>query len=212
MTPDSDPQQAPRGRAASSGPSSAAPIPSSPGPAALARGRFGEAPIVDLDAFAALRPSLEGTIVATSGGFDPIHPGHASCLLGSKDHVEARTGVRPDLLIVVVNGDGFLRNKKGAAFQDLATRCRIVACLRGVDVVVPYETETDMSVVGALRAIRPHYFTKGGDRTDMTNIAEWPLSEELGFEILAGCGVDKDWSSSDMLARWADLVRQGALK
>ncbi|MEL6428704.1 MAG: hypothetical protein AAFR54_05965 [Planctomycetota bacterium] len=126
--------------------------------------------------------------------------------------MEARTGVRPDLLIVVVNGDGFLRNKKGAAFQDLATRCRIVACLRGVDVVVPYETETDMSVVGALRAIRPHYFTKGGDRTDMTNIAEWPLSEELGFEILAGCGVDKDWSSSDMLARWADLVRQGALK
>lgn len=175
-------------------------------------GRFGEAPIFDLESFAAARAGYDGSIVATSGGFDPIHPGHISCLLASKDHVMAHTGTRPEALVVIVNGDGFLRNKKGEAFQDLATRCRIVASLRGVDAVVGYETDTDMSVEGALRVIRPRYFTKGGDRTDATNIAEWPLGQELGFEIVTGCGVDKEWSSSDMLARWGELVRGGKVR
>jgi len=184
----------------------------SPDPALPPHGRFGEAPIVSLEDFAALRDRITGSIVATSGGFDPIHPGHASCLLASKDAVEADCGERPDLLVVIVNGDAFLRNKKGAAFQDVATRCRIVSTMRGVDVVVPYESETDMTVEGALRAIRPRWFTKGGDRTDKTNIAEWPLGEEIGFDIVTGVGLDKDWSSSDMLARWSGLVRAGEVK
>lgn len=177
----------------------------------LPTGAFGEAPIFDIEGFAAIRDSLRGTLCATSGGFDPVHPGHASCLLASKDHVEKVTGMRPDLLVVIVNGDGFLRQKKGAAFQDLRTRAQIVACLRGVDAVVTYETDEDMTVEGALRAIRPHYFTKGGDRTDASNIAEWPLGQEIGFEIITGCGRAKDWSSSDMLKRWKGLVEDGTV-
>ena len=112
----------------------------------LEPGPFGEAPIFDVKGFAAIRDRIDGVICATSGGFDPIHPGHASCLLASKDHVERTAGVRPDLLVVIVNGEGFLRNKKGAAFQDLRTRAQVVACLRGVDAVVTYESETDMTV------------------------------------------------------------------
>ncbi|MEM9379087.1 MAG: hypothetical protein AAGB93_03985 [Planctomycetota bacterium] len=175
-------------------------------------GRHGEAPILTVEEFAALRPSLDERIVATSGGFDPIHPGHASCLLSSKAFVEEETGERADVLVVIVNGDGFLREKKGAAFQDLATRARIVASLRGVDVVVTYETDADMTVSGALRAIQPHFFTKGGDRTGADNIAEWDLCAELGCRVLTGCGVDKEWSSSDLLGRWAQLVREGAVR
>ena len=175
-------------------------------------GEFGEAPILDCSSFSALRSKLEGTIVATSGGFDPIHPGHASCILASKDFVAKETGKRPDYLVVIVNGDGFLRNKKGAEFQDLATRARLVACMRGVDCVVTYETATDMSVNGALEAIRPHFFTKGGDRTDASNIAEWDLAQSLGCEIVTGCGLSKDWSSSDMLARWGKLLEAGKIK
>ena len=175
-------------------------------------GRFGEAPIYTLGEFSEVRESIDESIVATSGGFDPVHPGHITCLLASKDHVEKVAGTRPDRLVVIVNGEGFLRKKKGAAFQDLDTRARIVASLRDVDAVVTYETEDDMSVVGALRVIRPRYFTKGGDRTDVSNIAEWPLGKEIGFEIVTGCGLDKEWSSSDMLARWGDLVRAGDVK
>ena len=41
------------------------------------------APILSLEDFAKLRddPSAGlGVVVATSGGFDPIHPGHVTCI------------------------------------------------------------------------------------------------------------------------------------
>src|SRR5215471_14331164 len=104
------------------------------------------APIVDFAAIERLRPTL-GRIVVASGGFDPLHPGHASNLLESKG--------LGDTLIAVVNGDSFLKNKKGKAFQDLTTRCQIVSFLRGVDFVVPFEIENDQTVCEALRQLRP---------------------------------------------------------
>ncbi len=152
--------------------------------------------ILNFEEFAALRGEL-GTIVCTSGGFDPLHPGHASCLIESKKF--------GDTLVVVVNGDSFLADKKGRSFQDLATRCHIVACIRGVDFVVPFEIENDPTVCEALRRIRPHVFTKGGDRTDVTNIPEWETCQELGIRIESGVGLAKQWSSSNFLEEWGEF-------
>ncbi len=151
------------------------------------------AAIVQLNEFPGLRAGL-GTIVATSGGYDPLHPGHASCLLESSRH--------GDTLVVIVNGDGFLRRKKGRPFMDLEARCRVVSCIRAVDYVIPFEIEDDDTVREALRVIRPHVFTKGGDRTDMSNIPEWSVCEELGIRVMSGVGLDKAWSSSDYLETW----------
>ena len=156
----------------------------------------GYARIVELAEFEALREDL-GTIVCTSGGFDPLHPGHASCIVESKKF--------GDTLVVVVNGDGFLAAKKGRPFQDLATRCRIVACLRGVDFVVPFEIEDDPTVCEALRRIRPHVFTKGGDRTAAGNIPEWQTCQEHSIRIECGVGLSKEWSSSDFLQEWGEF-------
>src|SRR5215469_11016113 len=117
------------------------------------------APILTLEQFSELRddPSIEmGVVVATSGGFDPIHPGHVSCIVESKQY--------GDTLVVIVNGDDFLANKKGKPFQDLATRAAIVSGIRGVDYVVTFEIKDDPTVAVALRAVRPAIFTKGGDR------------------------------------------------
>jgi len=152
--------------------------------------------IVDFDEFDRLRPSL-GRIVCTSGGFDPIHPGHASCLIESARHGDA--------LAVIVNGDSFLRRKKGKAFQNLDTRCRIVACVRRVDFVVPYEVEGDNTVCGALARLRPHVFTKGGDRDADDNTPESALCRELGIQLVYGVGAGKAWSSSDFLAEWGEF-------
>lgn len=154
------------------------------------------APILSFDEFEADRPS--GRIVLTSGGFDPIHPGHISSIQES-----GRFG---DVVVVVVNGDAFLEAKKGKAFQDLATRCAIVSALRGVDVVVPFEIEGDSTVREALRRIRPDVFTKGGDRIDHTSIPEWDVCQELGIELVSGVGADKDWSSSWFLDDWTRHV------
>jgi|SRR5689334_10038308 len=153
------------------------------------------AQIVDFATIDRLRPSL-GKIVVASGGFDPIHPGHASNLLDAK-----RLG---DTLVVVVNGDTFLKNKKGKAFQDLKTRCQIVSFVRAVDYVVPFEIENDQTVIEALRQLRPHIFAKGGDRAAPHLVPESTICNELGIEIAYGIGAPKVWSSSDFLAEWGE--------
>ena len=154
------------------------------------------AEIIDFSEFQRKRESM-GKIVCTSGGFDPIHPGHASCIIDSKQY--------GDTLVVIVNGDGFLREKKGKPFMDLKTRCLLVSCIKGVDCVIPFEIANDQTVCEALRKIRPHVFTKGGDRTDYSNIPEWPVCQELSIELVPQVGLRKDWSSSDFLREWGEF-------
>lgn len=157
------------------------------------------AKIVDLAEFSKIRPKL-GKIVMASGGFDPIHPGHISYLLESKNH--------GDQLVVVVNGDEFLRRKKGRPFQNLETRCLIVSAIREVDYVVPFEIKDDMTVAKALESLKPAVFTKGGDRSDHKTIPEWESCQQLGIKLITGVGADKQWSSSWFLKQWEASSRQ----
>lgn len=157
------------------------------------------APIISLETLAAQK-ALLGKIVMTSGGFDPIHPGHISCIKESKKY--------GDTLVVVVNGDSFLTAKKGKSFQDLKTRCLIVSAIQGVDYVVPFEVENDPTVQKALETLRPHVFTKGGDRKDASSIPEWDVCKKHGIAIVTGVGLDKQWSSSEFLKDWGEHVKK----
>jgi len=158
------------------------------------------AKIVSLDEFARLRPKL-GKIVATSGGFDPIHPGHISNIIDSKQY--------GDTLVVIVNGDQFLTAKKGRPFQNLETRCLIVSGIVGVDYVVPFEIEDDTTVVKALEVIRPNVFTKGGDRNQKTLPPdETKVCLDHDIKVVFGVGESKKWSSSWFLADWEKNRRQ----
>ncbi len=152
--------------------------------------------ILSFEEFDKIRSNL-GKIVCTSGGFDPLHPGHASCIIESKQY--------GDTLVVVVNGDGFLKRKKGKSFMNIQTRCAVVTCLREVDYVIPFEIDGDQTVREALRRIRPNVFTKGGDRVDHTSIPEWDVCLELGIEVVSGVGMPKYWNSSDLLKEWGEF-------
>lgn len=143
--------------------------------------------------FAKLRPSL-GKIVATSGGFDPIHPGHISLIIGSRKY--------GDTVAVIVNSDEFLKKKKGKPFQNLETRCLIVSGIKEVDYVIPDEIEDDMSVNKVLDVIKPHVYTKGGDTVDPETIREWEVCQKNGTKVIFGVGEDKKWSSSWFLKDW----------
>lgn len=142
-------------------------------------------------------------IILTSGGMDPVHPGHISCIQDSKDRVHYVYGEDNPVLIVVVNDDVFLEKKKGKAFMPLKVRCQIISAFRGVDIVIPFSpTNTlDTTVNEPLRVIEPDYFTKGGDRTIHTT-PEYPTCGELNIEMITNVGYDKLWSSSDYLAEW----------
>lgn len=151
------------------------------------------APIISLSGFDYIRESL-GKIVCTSLPADPVHPGHLSCLQESSQY--------GDSLVVIVNGDWFLRNKKGSPLMPLEMRSQIVSGFRWVDVVVTFEIEDDTTVNEALKVIRPHVFTKGGDRSDPRTIPEWKVCEDYGIQVITGVGDPKENSSSNILEGW----------
>lgn len=137
--------------------------------------------------------------VMTSGGYDPLHPGHVSYLLDA-------AGVNPGIMMVhiaVVNGDWFLSQKKGKPFMPLMDRCQIVSGIKGVKAVLAYEVEDEMTVSPVIEALKPGFFAKGGDRTDKTNIPEWEACEKAGTEVITGVGAKKEWASSDYLKQWS---------
>lgn len=153
------------------------------------------AKIVSFEEFEKIRPKL-GKVVVTSGGYDPIHPGHISCIIDSKKY--------GDTLVVIVNGDAFLTAKKGKPFQNLETRSLIVSGIAGVDYVVPFEIEDDQTVNKALAALKPDVFTKGGDRVDESSIPEWETCKKYDIKIVTGVGLKKKWSSSWFLKEWGN--------
>lgn len=139
----------------------------------------------------------------TSGGYDPIHRGHISCI--------EEAGRRCDNLIIVVNGDEFLRRKKGKAFMPLEDRCVVVDALRASRYVIPFSPSdpSDMTVNEAIEILRPNFFFKGGDRVDKKTIPEWGICEKIGTIVVTGVGDPKLWSSSDYLKDWTEFKAKG---
>jgi len=149
--------------------------------------------VQDLRKFASMN-GIE--LVATSGGFDPMHVGHLRCLqetavVANKWSVNARVAV-------IVNGDGFLNRKKGYAFMPEAERLEIIAGVSGVDYVVPWD-DGGQTVTGALEVLSPVLFTKGGDRDSSQNVPEFDLCQRIGCKVLFGIGGGKIQSSSDLV-------------
>src|SRR3989338_7932100 len=92
-------------------------------------------------------------VVAVSGGFDPVHVGHVRLFN------EAKT--LGDELVVILNNDHWLRDKKGAEFMPETERKEVIQAFRAVDRVVltvhkPGEYLTDKSVVRELKKLKPH--------------------------------------------------------
>lgn len=139
----------------------------------------------------------------TSGGYDPIHRGHISCIEDA-----AR---RCDNLIIIVNGDEFLKLKKGKAFMPLEDRCFIVDSLRSARYVIPFTPSNplDMTVSEAIEILRPNFFFKGGDRVDRKTIPEWETCEKTNTIVVTGVGNPKLWSSSDYLKDWTEFKAKG---
>lgn len=136
-------------------------------------------------------------IVATSGGFDPLHIGHIECLEKAK-----KLAGDNGKLIVIVNDDDFLIRKKGYAFMPLKERMAIVSVIKYVDEVVVC-IDQDQTVCKTLRLLKETHnietFAKGGDRS-ATEIPEAVVCAELNIKIIDGLG-DKIQSSSDLVKK-----------
>ena len=143
------------------------------------------------------------TVSIVSGGFDPLHVGHIELFNRARKKGES--------LIVILNSDSFLKEKKGKVFMPFEERKIILENLRAVDLVVG-SIDVDNTVcrtleeLANLRIILPNsepweklYFCNGGDRTDGTNTPEHTTCERLGIEPVYGLG-NKIQSSSWLTA------------
>lgn len=125
----------------------------------------------------------------TSGGFDPITFGHIRLL---KDAVSLCS-----LLIVLVNDDQFLVNKKGYIFMPIADRLSIINEMLPGAYILPWYDGTQF-INNAIKILKPKYLFKGGDRgPDNMVQCEIDACKEVGTEIVYGVGgYDKTCSSS----------------
>ena len=138
------------------------------------------------------------TIVAVSGGFDPLHRGHIRYLRAAKN--------LGDELVVILNTDEFLKKKKGYLFMPYKERKEILQSITYVDRVVRC-IDKDQTVAKTLELVRPHVFAKGGDRT-IENIpdAEREICQKWGIKLVFGVGGRKIQSSSWLIKKLADQL------
>ena len=136
---------------------------------------------------------IERKTVAVSGGMDPIHIGHVRMILDA-----AKDGD----VIVILNSDEWLREKKGYCFMTWEERAEIIRAIRGVKLVVPTEEESDNTVCNTLKYLKKEYdldyFANGGDRIDTTT-PEMKVCQDLGIEMLWNVGGGKVQSSSTLV-------------
>lgn len=141
---------------------------------------------------------MNNTIVAVSGGFDPIHSGHIKMIY------QART--LGDLLIVGINSDSWLTRKKGKFFMPFTERAYIVNSIKGVDSVLSFNDDDNTSCDFLIK-LKNEYpeshiiFANGGDRTAQ-NIPEMNIP---GIEFKFDVGGGKTASSSEFLKDWLNF-------
>lgn len=140
-------------------------------------------------------------VVAVSGGFDPIHIGHIRMFQEAKKF--------GDELVVILNNDNWLKDKKGYSFMPEAERKEILEAIKGVDRVVLTDHspgDPDRSVCRALREIKPDIFGNGGDRhPEGDPVPEVDLCNKLGIKLVYNLGIDgKVQSSSWLIAKAAE--------
>lgn len=145
------------------------------------------------------------TIVAISGGFDPIHRGHINLIeeaaiisnpLFSEENPKARVHV-------YLNSDEWLKRKKGYVFMKWEDRAAILMAIKGVERVIPVIDQDD-TVCETIRMLKPDVFCNGGDRLP-ENTPELKLCHDLKIQVKFNVGGEKIQSSSELVKRVKDV-------
>ena len=131
-----------------------------------------------------------------TGGFDHIHSRHISYFSRAKDF--------SDFLVVGINTEEWLTNKKGQYFQSWKERAEIISHLTMVDAVITVPDDDEGSACGAiakcLEIADTVIFCNGGDRgkSNTPETDKYGEDPRVQFEYGIG-GTDKMNSSSWIL-------------
>ncbi len=134
-------------------------------------------------------------ISVVSGGFDPLHSGHIEYFDSAKKI--------SDYLIVALNSDEWLINKKGKPFMPFKERKILIENLRMVDEVIHFTDDEIGSCSLGLEKVKEMYpddkiiFCNGGDR----NKENIPEIKVLGIDFKFNIGGSKKINSSSWLIK-----------
>jgi rfaE bifunctional protein nucleotidyltransferase chain/domain len=115
-----------------------------------------------------------GTVVATGGCFDLLHPGHIRTLEAAR--------ALGDCLVVCLNSDASVRRLKGEGrpLVDQDDRSAVLRALRCVDAVLVFDEDTPAE---ALERLRPDVWAKGGDYAGR-ELPESTVIERWGGQVV----------------------------
>ena len=139
-------------------------------------------------------------IVLVSGGFDPIHSGHIKLIKEASEHGR---------VVILLNSDQWLRNKKGMEFLPFKEREIIMSALKNVIDVISCGNIDETCIDGIKIAIDRYKnsrikFANGGDRDNKTT-PESIFCNNNNIELLWGIGGNnKSNSSSWILKKWKE--------
>ena len=141
-------------------------------------------------------------LVLVSGGFDPIHSGHIYLIQEASKYGD---------VVVLLNSDKWLREKKGREFLPFVERETIMKSLKNVIDVLSFDDSDKTCVDGIRKAINKYpnhkiMFANGGDRNDKTAPdLEKKFCDENNITTIWGVGGEKKSnSSSQILKRWRE--------
>ena len=136
------------------------------------------------------RRNTAATLILISGGFDPLHIGHVALI---------RECAPYGRVVVALNSDQWLINKKGYVFMPWEERSEVLLALKFVFKVMAVD-DANGSVAEAILRMEPAYFANGGDRKE-PNLHEAAACKRVGCKQLFGIGGLKIQSSSDLVRR-----------
>ena len=138
-------------------------------------------------------------IILVSGGFDPIHSGHVDLIEDASNYGD---------VVVLLNSDAWLIQKKGREFLPYKEREIIMNALKNVIDVIAFDDSDKTCIDGIRKAIKKYpdqkiKFANGGDRKDnSTPKSETTYCKQSNVEILWEVGGEKTNSSSWILKKW----------
>tara|TARA_Y100000590_G_scaffold423676_1_gene529815 strand:+ start:1828 stop:2262 length:435 start_codon:yes stop_codon:yes gene_type:complete len=139
-------------------------------------------------------------IILVSGGFDPVHSGHIALINESAKHGD---------VVVLLNSDNWLKEKKKKAFLPYKEREIIMGSIKKVIDVLSFDDSDTTCIDGIKKAIikypnRKIKFANGGDRNDKKT-PETEFCKKNNVETLWAIGGNtKKNSSSWILQKWSN--------
>ena len=139
-------------------------------------------------------------IILVSGGFDPVHSGHIKLILEASKYGD---------VVVLLNSDNWLCEKKGKEFLTYRERKIIMGAIKNVIDVISFDDLDKTCIDGIKKAIskfpsRKIKFANGGDRNDKTT-PETIFCEQHNIDTIWGIGGNnKSNSSSWILKKWSE--------